>query len=139
MSVEDFLARLQGVKKRGNNRWFALCPIHTEKSGSVSITERGDGKVLAMCFGCGATFPQICDAIGYQYRDKGWVQAENERNATVNRFDARSVTRALRDELLVAWVLLQDVGAGRVMAKDDRERAKVCARRCAAMIEELSQ
>lgn len=137
MSVEDFLARLHGVKKRGKGRWFARCPIHEEKTGSVSVTEKPDGKVLAMCFGCGAGFPEICEAIGYEYRSKGWIEAERA-NVTVSGAQAREVVRALKDELQVGWLLLTDVGSGRVFSKDDRERARACARRCAAMIEELS-
>lgn len=137
MSAEDFLSKLQGVRKRGKGRWFALCPIHTEKSGSVSITERSDGKILAMCFGCGASFPEICDAVGYEYRDKGWAEAER-KNTTVSGAHAREVVGALKSEMQVAWIILVGVGAGRVFSRDDRDRAVVCARRCAAMIEELT-
>lgn len=137
MNVDDFLQRLRGVKKRGRGRWSALCPVHEEKHGSVSITEKHDGKILAYCWGCGASFPDICKAIGYEYRSAGWIEGERG-DRTPSGAHSREVARALKDELSVSWVLLTDVANSRVFSKDDRERARVCARRCAAMIEELS-
>lgn len=135
--VDDILAKLDGVRKRGKNRWFARCPVHNEKTGSLSIQENPDGRVLMYCFGCGANFPEICKAIGYEYRRTPWI--EDTRSLTPSGFHVREVARAMRDELSVAWILLTDIAGGKVLGKDDRERARVCARRCAAMMEELSE
>ena len=42
-----------GLKQRGGNshEWIALCPFHTEKTPSFTVTTR---KQFFHCFGCGA-------------------------------------------------------------------------------------
>ncbi|WP_420811181.1 MAG: hypothetical protein ACJ3UO_00435 [Dehalococcoides mccartyi] len=57
-TIDDILAKLQGVKKNGSG-WMAFCPAHDDgyshgyKEGqSLSVSEK-DGKVLMKCFaGC---------------------------------------------------------------------------------------
>jgi len=52
MQIDNFLSRLQGVKRNGNNGWLALCPGHDDSNPSLSIKE-ADGKILLHCHaGC---------------------------------------------------------------------------------------
>ena len=44
--AELILQRLEKVKPKGNGKWTACCPAHTDKTPSLSITEASDGKVL---------------------------------------------------------------------------------------------
>lgn len=60
--LDEILSRLDKVRKSGNN-YTACCPVHGDKSPSMSVTEK-DGKVLAHCFSCGANGRDLVEAIG---------------------------------------------------------------------------
>jgi transcription elongation factor Elf1 len=60
--LEEILDRLDKVRKSGNN-YTACCPVHGDKSPSMSITEK-EGKVLAHCHSCGANGRDVVEAIG---------------------------------------------------------------------------
>jgi hypothetical protein len=59
-TIDDILARLQGVKKNGSG-YMACCPAHEDKNPSLSISEKDD-KVLLKCF-AGCTYEQIMTAL----------------------------------------------------------------------------
>ena len=51
MRIEDFLDRLENVKK-SDGSWTARCPSHEDKKSSLSIASEAD-KILVHCFaGC---------------------------------------------------------------------------------------
>lgn len=53
MTVQEILAKLQGVKKTGDQKWQALCPVHGDKQRSLSISVGDNGKTLLYCHaGC---------------------------------------------------------------------------------------
>src|SRR4051794_37736853 len=45
----DLLARLEGVRQTGPNRWMARCPVHEDRTASLSIRDDGE-KWLLYCF-----------------------------------------------------------------------------------------
>lgn len=59
-TIDDILARLQGVKKNGSG-YMACCPAHEDKNPSLSISEK-DGKVLLKCF-AGCSYEQVLSAL----------------------------------------------------------------------------
>ena len=60
MNLERVLARLQGVRRNGE-QWVARCPAHADKSPSLSLRDE-NGKVLFHCF-AGCTVEDICAAL----------------------------------------------------------------------------
>lgn len=67
MRVEDFLAKLKGVRANGDGSWMACCPAHDDSNPSMSVTERG-GKILVHCHaGCSAA--DIVSAVGLEIKD----------------------------------------------------------------------
>ncbi|MEJ7567964.1 MAG: hypothetical protein WKF41_06835 [Gaiellaceae bacterium] len=67
MSVDEFLQRLERVKKSGKG-WTSRCPGHDDKQASLSVSEGDDGRVLVNCFAdCSAS--EIVTALGLQLRD----------------------------------------------------------------------
>lgn len=62
-----FLARLDGVKRRGSG-WVARCPAHEDRSPSLSVAEGSDGQVLACCF-TGCAIEAITAAVNISVRD----------------------------------------------------------------------
>ena len=44
MTVDTLLSRLDMVKSAGNDRWYARCPAHQDKSPSLSIRDTEIGR-----------------------------------------------------------------------------------------------
>ena len=66
--VEQFLARLNKVKKLGSSRWVACCPAHNDSDPSLSIDLGKDGRILLKCWaGCGNL--DIITALGIDWGD----------------------------------------------------------------------
>lgn len=64
--IDTLLERLEAVKGK-HPSWHAKCPAHEDKSPSLHITEKEDGRILVHCFaGCGAA--DIMEAIGLTLR-----------------------------------------------------------------------
>lgn len=61
--IDDILPHLNKVRKSGKG-YTACCPVHGDRSPSMSITEKG-GKVLAHCFACGASGSDLVEALGF--------------------------------------------------------------------------
>lgn len=55
-----------GLKEMGRNRYIARCPVHNEKTASLSIRVKDDGYTLAHCFGCGANGIAVIEALGLE-------------------------------------------------------------------------
>jgi hypothetical protein len=69
VTVEEFLARLDGVKRRDDG-WEARCPAHDDRHASLTVAEGTDGRVLVRCHaGDGCTFEEIVAAAGLKPAD----------------------------------------------------------------------
>ena len=66
MSLENIIAKLDKVKRVNGTQYKALCPVHNEKTPSLSIKEASNGDVIAYCFGCGATGIDVVSALGLE-------------------------------------------------------------------------
>ncbi len=67
MNIQEFLNRLQGVRKAGNG-WIAKCPAHEDKQASLSVSTGDDGRLLIHCHaGCGVE--NILEALGLEMTD----------------------------------------------------------------------
>ncbi|MCI0565093.1 MAG: CHC2 zinc finger domain-containing protein, partial [Nitrososphaera sp.] len=67
--IEALLNKLDRCRATGPGRWMATCPVHEEKTPSLSIRELDDGRVLLYCFGCGAGAVDIIRAAGLEPDD----------------------------------------------------------------------
>lgn len=53
MELQDFLSRLEGVKKTGGNQWEAKCPAHDDRKASLSVSVGENKKIVLFCHaGC---------------------------------------------------------------------------------------
>lgn len=53
MDINDFLNRMDSVRKTGSNQWISKCPAHEDKSPSLSIKFSDNNTILIHCFaGC---------------------------------------------------------------------------------------
>ena len=68
MTIENLLSRLEKVKKRGQGSWIACCPVHNDRSPSMTIRELEDGRVLVHCF-AGCSVDEIIGFLGMSFSD----------------------------------------------------------------------
>jgi len=138
MTVSTVLERLEKVRRSGAGRWSACCPAHQDRSPSLSIRELDDGRVLLHCHaGCG--IEEVLGAVGLDFDSLYPPRPLDHRQAPVRKpWRVAEVIEAFRREILVAWVILADVEAGRQASPEDRERARLCLDRMAALAEELT-
>lgn len=68
ISIEDFLANLDGVVTDGHGGWMARCPAHGDVNPSLHVNLGDDGRILLKCFG-GCTAEEVCHAIGLELKD----------------------------------------------------------------------
>src|SRR5882672_11701867 len=62
------IARLLRGRRSGRGKWMAKCPAHREKTGSLSITDMGQGNTRLNCFG-GCNQADVIKAAGLTWRD----------------------------------------------------------------------
>lgn len=138
--AENFLARLEGVKRTDDCRWMAPCPAHKDKRPSLSIRELGDGRVLIHCF-AGCSVDEVTRAAGIEIAElfpPRLADGENRRPRERRPYFVRDAILALKRELTVAWVILADVASGKTLSDLDRQRAGIARDRCVALMAELS-
>lgn len=82
--VDNFLERLNGVRKDGSG-WMARCPCRDDdKNPSMHIAEGDDGRVLVTCHrGTPCSLDQICTAVGLDVKDLMPPRKEKDRKSVV--------------------------------------------------------
>lgn len=110
MIADNFLQRLDRVRRTGPGKWQACCPAHDDRGPSLSVTETDDGKVLVHCFaGCGVH--EITAAVGMDIADL-FPPRESSGKPMRRPFPAADVLRAIGHEALVV------AAAARTMANE---------------------
>lgn len=66
--VENLLSRLEKVKQRGAGAWIACCPVHNDRSPSMTIRELDDGRILMHCF-AGCSVDEVLGFLGMKFSD----------------------------------------------------------------------
>jgi hypothetical protein len=126
MNVEDFLSRLEKVKRTGKSSWLARCPAHEDKSPSLSVGVGDDGRILIRCFAeCGAH--AVVGALGLELVDLFPEKAIE--HAPAMRFPAADVLAAVADELMIVEVIALDLEHGKPVKQDDFDRLHVAISR----------
>ncbi len=67
--INNFLSRLQKVRKTGKESWIACCPSHGDNNPSMSISVGTDGRVLVHCFSHQCSIDDITGAVGMEVKD----------------------------------------------------------------------
>ena len=68
MTIEDFLARLDGVESTADGKWVARCPAHDDHNPSLGVATGNDGRILVKCYaGCSAE--SVVQAMGLKMSD----------------------------------------------------------------------
>ncbi len=116
MTAAEFAERV-GARRRGSS-WWVRCPVHIEKTASLSIREGDDGRVLLWCFGCNADREDLVEGFGFEMAD---LFPDGHRRGRPSSFRNR------RQELLEydAETLLKVEDLARQIRKADRDERKL--------------
>jgi len=113
MSVQKILERLDHVRKTSSDQWVAVCPAHDDRSPSLHVREKEDGRILIHCkAGCGAN--EVLDAINLSYDDLFPDSMENHRGFH------RVKDHTVDDFVVEIWQA--DRKLGKKASKQDKER-----------------
>jgi biotin operon repressor len=66
-NLDDFLHLLNGVRKKTDYDYMALCPAHVDTNPSLSVTKK-DGKILVYCF-AGCQLEEIVKSLNLEEKD----------------------------------------------------------------------
>lgn len=125
MTTTALLERLHGVREVGPHRWTARCPAHEDRSPSLSITVKADGKTLIHCH-AGCDTDDVLSAIGMTWKDlypeDRWREAEARAHAHGHKRMQKTlaeITQAdyARQVLLIAAA---DLRAGKTHSLEDK-------------------
>jgi hypothetical protein len=96
--IADLLAKLERVRKTGQDSWSARCPAHDDRGPSLSIRDV-DGKILLHCF-CGCSASEVVSAIGLEISDL-FPPRDHHGKPVRNPFPVTDALRAIAFEALV--------------------------------------
>jgi putative DNA primase/helicase len=68
MTIDEILSRLHGVKQTGDRQFEARCPVHDDRTASLSVGACVDGRVLVHCH-AGCATESVMTAIGSTMAD----------------------------------------------------------------------
>ena len=66
IQLSDFLSRLQGVERHGD-QYMARCPAHDDRKASLAV-KMGDKKIVCQCM-AGCAYEDIIAAMGLDWKD----------------------------------------------------------------------
>jgi len=128
MNVELLLSRLDGAKETQSGCWVARCPVHEDRSPSLSIRETDDGRVLVHCF-AGCDVSDVLAAIGLSLPNL-FPELMGEHFAPERRpFPATDVLRCVAREALVVATSGAKLMAGEPFGQQERDRLMLAVAR----------
>ena len=130
MSADVLLARLDKVRRVGAGKWTARCPAHPDKSPSLSIAEKDDGRVLIHCF-AGCSLPEVLSAVSVDIaelwppRPLTFERIRPERRPWI----PSDVFEIARFEISIGALIASDMHKNRAISEQDYERLRrACSR-----------
>lgn len=123
VKLDNFLSRLQKVKRTGSDAFISCCPAHEDKSPSLAIREVDDGKLLVKCF-AGCSIDEIVSAIGLSLSDimPDSVPDKFRRPLSVP-FNPRDVLECMRYDALLVALFISDVTQGKKITPQEAANA----------------
>ena len=123
MDVEQFVSRLENVKRRGKDKFLCSCPAHDDSDPSLAVTSTPQGKILLKCFaGCSAG--EVVQAMGLKLEDLFPEEHSENPMAFAYRELKRKEHQKKREDYLVVWVAVYAAQylRGRKPSKEEAEK-----------------
>jgi hypothetical protein len=129
----NILDHLEGVRPNGREKYMARCPAHADRSPSLSIWLKDDGRILLKCF-AGCDTEAVLTAMGLTFRD---VMPERVGEFSRERpaFTASDALRALARESGIVAMSAARVQNGHPLTPEDVSRLCVATGRITAALE----
>lgn len=108
MGITRITDRLEGVRQSAENRFLARCPAHKDKSPSLSLQERDDGRILMHCF-AGCDTEDVLSAIGLNFSDLFDKPLTHWLPPLRTTLSARELWEVTAHEVDVVWILLEQL------------------------------
>lgn len=126
MNFDDFLSRLDGVKRTGKDSAIARCPAHSDKSPSLTIKDIDD-RLLIHCF-AGCSTHDVVSSLGLELSDL-FPERLEVHAPTKKRFMPQDVLQCLAGETLFMVMCADSLAKGEVLPDSDIAKLRVCHRR----------
>ena len=127
IQADTLLARLDGARQIGPDRWVARCPAHQDRTPSLSIRVTND-RILLFDFG-GCEVSAILSALGLRWRDicpEDGIPYEQALAAGHRRLRQRLADiPAMEYARYVLLIAANDIEAGRELSIQDRATIEV--------------
>ncbi len=111
--IQKVLERLEGVA--GTGPWMAKCPAHHDRTASLHITEKSDGRVIFHCHaGCGGA--SVVEALGLRFSD---LKPEGCTTAGPSPIEgsAQESLRAVAHTAIVVVNLCSDIARAKIISE----------------------
>ena len=127
--INNLLNRLNKVKRTSNNQYIACCPAHEDKTPSLSITDKGDGKILINCYaGCGVE--DVLDSIGMSFDDIMPPKVIEHRVAPIKqRVYASDALKVIQLEARIVIMAAYELRRNKPMTEQDLARLELAMER----------
>lgn len=132
MKIDEFISKLQKVRKTGPRNWIACCPAHDDKHPSMTVGVGDNGGILVYCFAL-CSIDEIARAVGLTVSDMMPERPEG-REFVPGRsrpFPANDVLIAVEQEALTVLVAAYNIANGIELDQGDRDRLLVAYHRIA--------
>jgi hypothetical protein len=116
--VDDLIGRLEGVRPRGDGRWMARCPAHSDRTASLSIRADGD-RILLHCF-AGCDPDAVTGAVGMELRDL--MPERHDHAATRWYIPAADALRIVGREMMIVSIIADDIRERRDLSEGTWQR-----------------
>jgi hypothetical protein len=128
-NTQNLLSRLSGVQKKSADSWVARCPGHSDRTPSLSISEKDGGRIVLHCF-AGCDTREVLAAIGLNFSvlfpksmpTDGWRPEKRP-------FPAETILAALETELTIIQIFAADIEAGKPISAEDKARFNLACSR----------
>lgn len=121
MIAEDFVSRLEKVRKAGEQSWTARCPSHADKGPSLKVTDK-DGAILIHCF-AGCSPGDVVAAMGLKLSDLFPPRNPREAAQYAREKFAKVTIKEFRHEVTLALIILSDLSQRKALTELDAARA----------------
>jgi hypothetical protein len=132
--ADKMIPLLPWSKRTGPGRWIARCPAHEDKSPSLAITEKEDGRLLVFCH-AGCEVSAIVGAVGLEISDLFPPRFTTDYKPPERRpVHAEDALKALAHEATVLAIYASEWNWGTPPNTDGIERIQLAAERCWAAV-----
>jgi len=121
MNIEQLITRLEKLRRTGDGKWIACCPVHQDKSPSLAIKQTDDGKILIHCF-AGCEVDAIVSAVGLTLADLMPDNPAYKKGSKPPKFNKYELFERLAYESIILCIAIRQLINNKLLSPDDQKR-----------------